>query len=340
MKRIVIILFIVMSATFAGFAQDPHFSQFFEAPISRNPGLAGLYDGDIRVQALYRNQWSSVTVPYQTTSLNAEYKQPLRSEDYLTIGMQLLQDKAGTTNFTTTSILPVVNYHKALSGEKNRYLSLGFMGGYVQRRIDRSKMTTNNQFDGLGWNPSLSDGETFLTTNYNYWDASVGMSYNSSFGDKPDNLFYLGLAYHHFNRPKNSFYKNPNIELNAKWVLSGGIKFALTDVSFFTIQADVSRQGDFVEGVGGALYSYKLGPEPDNPDYIVSFGAYLRARDAFIPVVKLDYHPFAVAISYDANISQLKTASQSMGAIEISLSYVGFLDKGNSTRNAVLCPRF
>ena len=32
-------------------AQDIHFSQFFEAPLLRNPSLAGIYTGDIRVQA-------------------------------------------------------------------------------------------------------------------------------------------------------------------------------------------------------------------------------------------------------------------------------------------------
>ncbi len=44
-------------------AQDPHFSQFFEAPLLRNPSLAGLFAGDIRVQGVYRSQWGSVTVP-------------------------------------------------------------------------------------------------------------------------------------------------------------------------------------------------------------------------------------------------------------------------------------
>jgi hypothetical protein len=74
--------------TFAGLiclyskAQDLHFSQFFEAPLLRNPALAGLYEGDIRVQGVYRNQWNSVSFPYQTGSFNAEYKFPVgKGED-------------------------------------------------------------------------------------------------------------------------------------------------------------------------------------------------------------------------------------------------------------------
>ena len=46
-------------------AQDIHFSQFFEAPLLRNPSLAGIYTGDIRVQAVYRDQWNSITNAYK-----------------------------------------------------------------------------------------------------------------------------------------------------------------------------------------------------------------------------------------------------------------------------------
>ena len=59
------------------YGQDPHFSQFFEAPLLRNPSLAGIFTGDIRFQMVYRNQWQSITNPYQTGSINFEYKQPI-----------------------------------------------------------------------------------------------------------------------------------------------------------------------------------------------------------------------------------------------------------------------
>lgn len=322
-------------------AQDPHFSQFFEAPLLRNPSLAGLYAGDIRVQGVYRNQWGSVTIPYQTGSFNVEYKQPVgQGNDFLTTGLQLLYDKAGITNFTTTNVYPAINYHKSLSDVENRYLSLGFMGGFVQRRIDRSKMTTNNQYDGNGYNPGLADGELFTQTNYNYWDGSFGMSYNSSIkGSETDNYF-IGVAYHHFNRPLNSFYKNPPVELKPKWVVSGGMRFTTSETSFITIQADFTKQGEYNEAIAGATYSVKIGEDYTKPKYIIHAGGYLRLKDAFIPVIKLDYNPFSISMSYDANVSQLKTASQGRGGFELAISYTGFLDRNNTTQNAVLCPKF
>jgi len=292
MIRFIHILLIILGATsfIEVNAQDVHFSQFFEAPLLRNPSLAGLFEGDIRAQGVYRNQWGSVTTPYQTCSFNVEYKKPIgHADDFITTGLQLMYDKAGVTNFTTTDILPAINYHKSLNGEKNKYLSLGFMGGLVQRRIDRSKMTTNNHFDGNGYNPSLGDGETFVNANYSYLDGSVGMSFNSALpSGKPGDNYFVGVAYQHFNRPKNSFYRNPAVELNPKWVISAGIRFDLNETSFFTLQADHSTQGPYSETIGGALYSYRIGEDYENPDYTLHFGAFLRWKDAVIPVVKLE----------------------------------------------------
>src|SRR3984885_2645345 len=90
-------LFILLTLSFGASAQDIHFSQFFETPLLRNPGLAGIFSGDMRLQAVYRTQWQSVTVPYQTTSINGEFKLPVgNGDDFLTLGGEILYDKAGT----------------------------------------------------------------------------------------------------------------------------------------------------------------------------------------------------------------------------------------------------
>lgn len=322
-------------------AQDIHFSQFFEAPLLRNPSLAGIYTGDIRVQGVYRDQWNSVTNGYRTGSLNAEYKMPVgKGDDFITTGIQALFDKAGSIGLTTTHILPAVNYHKSLSNEKTMYLSLGFMGGMIHKSIDPSKITTDNQYGGGGYDPTLPTGEGAVFPNFTTWDASVGMSFNTTFGIDQANSLFLGGAFHHLNRPKNSFYRNPGIELDPKYVFSAGIRLNVTDYTYFIIQADQSFQGPFSETIAGALYSYKIGDDPANPLYTVHAGAFLRYKDALIPVVKLDMSPLSLALSYDANISQLKTASQGRGGFEISLSYIGFVKRDNSSKYKMLCPKF
>ena len=322
-------------------AQDIHFSQFFETPLLRNPALAGIFTGDVRIQAVYRTQWSSVTTPYQTGSINGEYKRPIgKANDFLTIGGEILYDKAGTASLTATHILPTLNYHKSLSSETNRYLSLGFMGGWVQRRIDRSKITTNSQYDGTGFNPNAADGETFPKSAYSYFDASVGMSFNSQIGDNTDNNIYLGLAYHHFNKStKTTFYGNANFEMIPKWVGSAGLKLNIDEMAFFTLEGDYSSQGPYKETVAGVMFSRKL-ENMDDPRYIIHGGGFIRWGDAFIPVLKVEAKPVAISISYDANISQLKSASTGRGGFEISLTYQKFTNSDNSSVDAVRCPKF
>lgn len=312
--------------------QDIHFSQFFEAPLLRNPSLAGIFTGDIRIQTVYRDQWNSMTDAFKTFSLNGEYKMPVgKGSDFLTTGLQILHDRAGTVSWVSTHVLPALNFHKSLSNDRNRYLSLGFMGGFVQRNFDRSKMTTNSQYDGMG------DGEILLKPLYTYLDVSVGMSYNSQIGENPNNNFFLGAAYHHLNKPKNSFYRNGSAELEPKWVASAGIRLAVTPISYLTIQVDHSRQGQFMETVGGALYGIKIGDDWDKPLYTIHGGAFLRWNDAIIPVIKLDYAPFSAAFSYDVNLSKLKTSSYGRGGFELSISYIGFIKREIESLN---CPRF
>jgi type IX secretion system PorP/SprF family membrane protein len=340
MKNCLAIVFL-LSISVTSFGQDLHFSQFFEAPLLRNPSLAGIYTGDIRVQGVYRDQWNSVTNAYRTGSFNAEYKMPIgRSDDFITTGIQALFDKSGTVGLTSTHILPAVNYHKSLSNSKQMYLSLGFMGGMIRKSVDVSKMTTDNQYGPGGFDPSAPTGETFVAPNFTSWDANVGMSFNTSFGKDELNSLFIGAAYHHLNRPKNSFYRNPDIELNPKYVFSTGIKLKIDDYSYCTIQADHSIQGSFSETIGGALYSHILGQDPVNPPYTLHAGAFLRFKDAFIPVLKMDMKSISVAISYDLNVSPLKTASRGRGGFELSVSYIAFLDRGSSSRDKVLCPKF
>ena len=62
-----------------------------------------------------------------------------------------------------------------------------------------------------------------------------------------------------------------------------------------------------------------------------------NTTDAVIPYVGLDCSDFNLGVTYDVNVSSLKTASQSRGGIEISLIYI---KKKSDGRRGVPCPRF
>lgn len=314
--------------------QDLHFSQFYEAPLLRNPALAGLYEGDVRVQGVYRNQWNSVAFPYQTGSINAEYRFPVgKGEDFLTVGGQVLYDKAGTVQLQTVHMLPMVNFHKSLSTNKVSYLSLGFMGGVVNRRLDRTRVTTNSQYDGFYFNGSLPDGETF-TGMYSYADMSVGMSFNTTLGSNDQHYVFGGLAYHHFNKPMNSFYGS--IAHLPKWVASGGLKLNLDDLTYITFHGDITDQKPFREMMAGGTFSKRMGNESVSTT-TVHAGMYYRYNDAIVPVLKFDVNQLSIGISYDINISTLAPASLNRGGFEISLGYLAIKPKH---AEIILCPKF
>ena len=317
--------------------QDLHFSQFYETSLLRNPSLAGLYNGDYRIQTVYRNQWNSLATPFQTSALNADIKLPVgKGDDFMTLGLQIITDKAGSVALTTNHLLPAINYHKSLSGNRNTYLSLGFMGGIVSRRLDFSRITTNSQYDGFSYNGSLPSGELF-NTNYSFLDMNVGISLHTTMGENDQHSVFGGIAYHHFNKPINSFYKN--INHLPKMVFSGGVKLNADRVNYITLHGDYSQQAQYKMAIIGAILSHKLGDGEDLGN-VFHVGAMYRYNDAFVPVIKLDLRPISFSLSYDVNISPLITASQGTGGIEFGLSYINFLPTANTSRDKVRCPQF
>src|SRR6476659_5043399 len=108
----VLLIYILSQCGTINYAQDISFSQFYDQPLLRNPALAGIFTGDIRFTASYRNQWQTVTVPYRTFGLSSEIKFPVQimSRDLtVTTGLQLLRDVAGTSEFSTTQVMPALN---------------------------------------------------------------------------------------------------------------------------------------------------------------------------------------------------------------------------------------
>ncbi|MES2774162.1 MAG: PorP/SprF family type IX secretion system membrane protein [Bacteroidota bacterium] len=324
-------------------AQDIHLSQFFETPLLRNPALAGVFTGDIRLHGVYRNQWASVAYPYQTSVFNGEYKFGVgQADDFMTIGLSTVYDVAGVQQLKTLQVMPVINFHKSLNGNKNSYLSAGFMAGFVQRQFNGKNLTFDNQYQGGRYNPFAGTAENFIGLNSSFADMATGLSYNSTIGEYTN--YYIGASYWHFNKPKAS-YMAANIQLNPKWQLNAGIKGWISDKVELQAELNYLKQGQYTQTIGGVLFSYSLTDNLANPEEAISAlkiggGVLMRLNDAIIPMFKLSYNHIDVGISYDINTSNLKTASQGAGGYELSLSYRAFTHSTNSTLNSIRCPRF
>lgn len=337
-KIIMMILFCLPAES--GYSQDINFSQFYEIPMMRNPSLAGIFEGDIRITASYRNQWQSVTTPYRTQALGVEFKTSLgeNNYDFITLGLQLSHDEAGDSKLSKTQILPVLNFHKLLNGDKDSYLSAGVMAGAAQQRFDPFKLKFDDQYLNGAFSTSNPTQQLFTNTNITYWDIAAGLSFSSVTNN--DIHYYAGIGLFHFTKPKVAFISANEIKLNPKWSVNVGLSAPTGDNDRLLLYGDYFLQGGTQLVQGGFLYSHDLLSYDDGEKTAVSIGSFYRWGDAIIPVVKLEYFNWGIGMSYDVNVSKLKTASQTRGGFEVNLSYTSYLNILNTSLNKVRCVQF
>lgn len=320
--------FVIMIQGLAATGQGFNFSQFYELPLLRNPGLAGIFEGDFRLTASYRNQWESVTVPYRTMALGAEYKLPQREGALSSkvIGLQVTNDVAGDARFSRTEIFPAFNLQMPLNFGNQTFLSGGFMAGLVEQKFDPEKMTLDDQFINGSYSVTNPTGEVFKNTNMTYLDISAGLSISGILAEEAK--YYVGLGGFHLSPSKVNFTDSIDMKLNKKWVLNMGLSTPTGNGNKFIIYADYFKQGYYKLLQGGFLYNYSLNGEDDEYEKVgITGGLFYRWADALVPVLKLDIYKLSIGVSYDINTSKLKAASQTRGGFEMTLSYRNLLSQ-------------
>ncbi len=318
-------------------AQDIHFSQFYETSVLRNPALTGIFDGDYKVTFQYRNQWSSISKPFQTAMVTGETRIAVNDEvdDYISIGLQAGYDKAGSISLQTVQLLPSINYNKSLENDRNTYLSLGFTGGYVERSFDRTKMTFNNQYVNGGYDPLNDNGEQLASNKFSYFDLGAGVSLNSGAGLDNKIKYYLGFAGYHFTGAKNSFYNNSEMKLKMRWSGNAGMRWSLNPDYDVYFHANYAVQGAYNELLLSGMVGYNMYDQTQEVMLSLYAGLVYRVQDAIVPVIKINYQQVAFAVSYDINMSSLKKASNGRGGMEISAFLTG---KKRNSYNRTKCP--
>ena len=341
--KIVLLNVFLLILVFLVRGQDLTFSQFDQNPLLRNPALAGIFDGNLRIGGAIRNQWQSITVPYKTQALSIESKFLIgKHNDWITGGAQLVRDVAGDIDLGRTQFLPVVNFHKSLSGDEDNFLSLAFMGGPVISQFDPSKLQMGDQYDPLtgSFNPNTVSQQRFNKSNFTYFDLSTGLSWSSSFDASHDPTqqlwvdYYVGLGIFHFNQPKVGFYSNDtSTTLSPKYAFNAGIYVPLNNLSKLNFTADYFRQGGNRQFLGGVMYQREITAKSGSGldfDMSIAAGTYYRWNDALVPTLRMDVSDFSFGFSYDVTLSQLKTASQLRGGFELTMCYQFMLNKNYS----------
>jgi type IX secretion system PorP/SprF family membrane protein len=313
-------------------AQDIHFSQFFMSPLTVNPSLAGAQH-DLQTVFNYKNQWQSVASPYKTMAFSFDTRigRKKDTKGFLAAGINFFSDKAGDAKLGTTQAAVSVAYHVHL----NTYNTLGggLSAGYGQRSMNYAALTWGNQYDGLAYNSTYATGEPGSSGSFSYVDFGGGLDWNydntsgaQSVTDNHDKKFNIGVGIFHVNQPKYSFYGTGE-KLYMKEVVHGTATLSVAGSNMAFVPGFMySRQGSSQEFFAGTMIRYTLSQDSKYTGFkqgaAISMGAYLRAKDAVAAMVLLEYSNYALGVSYDINISPLKTASMSRGGFEISLRFV------------------
>ena len=345
MKRIISVISagILLCHATGSVAQDIHFSQFYENEILQNPGLTGVFSGDYKIGVDTRSQWATVATPYSTTMVSGETKVLVNREtgDYLSFGMAMTYDKAGTINFTSMQVYPAIAFNKALEDKYNTYLSVGFTGGYLSRSVDMSLMTFSSQWVNGGYSPNNPSMETATYKSLSNYDVGAGISLNSSLDLYSRMNYYVGAAVYHLNNPSEVFSNNVGqVKLPMKTEINAGFHAPITDNFSFTAQANYSVQPPYQEFIFGGMFTYRALQVGLPSIFAFHFGMLARYQDAIIPVFKIEFKNTTLGFSYDINNSSLQGQAGSTGATEITLYYKGNYAHRRNPKDPVMCPRF
>ena len=214
MRQIAIIGILVLAFCYQLNAQDIHYSQFYLSPLNLNPALTGVFNGDMRFAANYRSQWSSIPVPYMTTSGSFDGKifEGKAGNDILAGGLVFNYDQAGDSKMGLLQVGALIAYTRQIT--KRNFISLGFQGGAGQRRFHTDDLTFDTQFNGDIFDPNLGSNETFPRLSFFFLDFSVGLNWHFQLNERTK--FDSGVAIHHINEPEQSFFENDEIRLAKK----------------------------------------------------------------------------------------------------------------------------
>lgn len=334
MKQITIVVIVVLSSVGAVYAQDPQFSQYYQAPLYLNPGFTGITTQQ-RVAINHRIQWPNLPQAFATYSASYDIWVDELSSGF---GFLATTDKMGSAGWRTTTF--GLNYSYKVRLNEKIVFSPGLYFGYGINGLDRSKLKLG---DGLEFNGISLDPDLQRLGNQQYFDFGSGFLFYSK-------SLWVGAAFTHMNQPNLSIL-NTTSRLPMKTTIHGGARIPLYNgprtfnkVSYLTPSFIYRTQGPISQMDVGM--NYHIDP--------VSIGVWYRGKpfqknvigtvnqDALIFNLGLYLKNLTIGYSYDFSVSGLSAASG--GAHEISMVYEFVakpLHRGVKKRNRLIpCPTF
>ena len=336
MKRVVLRVVLIFCLFETSYGQDFQFSHNYAASLFLNPAFAGAEE-KAKVMMNFRNQYPELPGSYNTVATTFE-NYFFNSNSGL--ALMFFSDNGGVNNYNTKDFGLQYSYKVDLNNDL--VLRLGVQSSFVNKRVDVSNFTFGDELSIV--NPNQPTNE-----NINQDDRLRRFYIDLSTGGL---LFYkkywIGLALHHLNRPKDSFLSS-DTKLPIRYTINMGTQVELAKVrSKFTKERILlyptylfKYQGGAFQNEIGAHFKYnhlKSGLYYRGVPYN-SIGNTINQESIYF-IVGLDLHGFSLAYSYDIPLGH-----DFGGAFEFSVSYqvdMYHFGRGNKKRSSFNypCPVF
>lgn len=328
--NIAVIVVIFMNVATILRSQDIHFSQFYMAPLLLNPAQTGAQN-NIRAILNYKSQWNSVADPFTTYnfSFDMSLNKKKHVSGYSAVGMNVFQDKAGSAGMGTFQGTLFYAYHVNLSDRST--LGGGLCAAYGKRSVSFDNLQWGSQYDGMAYNATLPSGELAGSNSFSFFDLSGGVHWKFSKNERymtgnDQRTFNAGIGIWHVNSPKYSFY-DLGEKLHMKEVIYGNALIGISNTNLSIVPGFFfAKQGRANELYLGSLFRFQFKENSKITGFVkgssMSAGIFYRNSDAVVATVLYEIAQYSVGVSYDVNMSGLKTASRGKGGIEIALRFV------------------
>lgn len=319
-------------------AQDAHLSLYDAAPLSLNPAMSGVFEGNWRLHGQYRTQWKAVNFkPYQTGLISFDM-----SKNKWGFGIQISNFRAGQGNFNELQGSLSAAYTTSLDRRKHHNLSFGIQAGVAQKSIEYQLLTYDNQYttvNGGGFNQDLSSVENFNGQSLIQPVTNAGLLYFFAKQESRLNPF-IGVSAFNLIEPKESLYGIDN-RLPRRYYAHIGTRINVTELLYLIPKFLIMNQDQFWE----QTYALDLGYYLKNSDVYLLGGVVVRSvgdfsnnfgSDAMVVSIGAKMENITAKIAYDVNISELARFTSGKGGFEVSVTYV---HKKKKPRTEKICPR-
>jgi type IX secretion system PorP/SprF family membrane protein len=301
-------------------AQDPHFSQYYNVPQYYNAARTGSIDGRYRASGHYRKQYTASTTGYTTNGADVQFNFLYSGSSHFSAGAFVLNDNAGPAQIKQLQVLGSGAYHLKMSSKD--VMSVGVQLGILQRSINIEGMSWDAQYNGVTYDPSLDNKESFGAMKNMRYDAGIG-----GFWKHEGKVAYSGgYALRHFGQNQSVLGTNQD-KLPIRQTLTGSIKGFYNHIH---VQGDIlyQRQKSAVELMLGVRGEYRIGTDSKytkvNTSSGIIGGVYYRVREAISPMIGFEWKKIAsLYVSYDIPITGVSKVVGIVGGPEFSFVYQG-----------------